>query len=537
MPRPKVQYEITGKDKTKQAVNSVKSNFKSLGKTAGKLRGSLGTLFGVGGTLAFAGLIKGSLQAGDNLLKMSAQLGVSVEQLSRFQYAAESANVPINDFNTGMQRMERRLSEVANTGKGEAAPALDRLGLSAKKLQQLKPDQQMLAIAEALSQIKDPAEQVELAFKFFDSGGVKFLRFMKDGAKGMEDMAKKSDELGRTLTEAAAKDMANAEQAVTDLSGSFRGLFNIIAVNVGPSLSSLANWLSKKIPESSKLAGKAINEMQKAFLKGDQAVLKSMIRTKSFLAGITWGKMAEQYNAEVKKLTASLAKTAAELNTLDGLFAFKDQPKFNAGINETAKLTAAATPNVKKFSGALRDYGLAAGESNLKAQKSIKATQITINQFGENTAQALSDSFAQGLFDPLDNSLEGMVASFSSALRRMASEAAAQQIFGALVGLFGGPSPNAPAAGSSTPAPSARPSGGSSKSGGFAKSSGVNIDVQIINNASDSTRVTTGPSDSGNGIKVMIERFEQAIAGSVSRGQGPLSRQLEATYKLNRAGG
>ena len=54
--------------------------------------------------------------------------------------------------------------------------------------------------------------------------------------------------------------------------------------------------------------------------------------------------------------------------------------------------------------------------------------------YAERAAQNMQDTFAQFLFDPFENGVEGMVRQFADAMQRMAAEAAAAQIFEYLTG-------------------------------------------------------------------------------------------------------
>ena len=69
-----------------------------------------------------------------------------------------------------------------------------------------------------------------------------------------------------------------------------------------------------------------------------------------------------------------------------------------------------------------------------------------------------------------------------------------------------------------------------------AASKGINMQVNIINNASDRVQ-TTAQSNSAGGLEIIIDQIESKIARNVTRGVGPVSSALTNTFGLNRATG
>lgn len=61
-----------------------------------------------------------------------------------------------------------------------------------------------------------------------------------------------------------------------------------------------------------------------------------------------------------------------------------------------------------------------------------KKTTDTMSVFAEQAGRNMQDSFADFLFDPFENGVDGMLKGFSNALRRMAAEMAASKVFEAI---------------------------------------------------------------------------------------------------------
>ena len=140
-----------GADKMSKSADKATKSFGGLGKSALKLAGVIGVV-----GLAFKS-IKSIFQefgAVDALAKTADRLGITTEALVGLQFAAGQTGVESNVLGTSLQRLNRRLSEVATTGGGVAKKGLDALGLTAKQLLALPLEQQFgftpNAIAEKL---------------------------------------------------------------------------------------------------------------------------------------------------------------------------------------------------------------------------------------------------------------------------------------------------------------------------------------------------------------------------------------------------
>ncbi|PUZ91270.1 hypothetical protein DC364_22680, partial [Vibrio vulnificus] len=107
----------------------------------------------------------------DQTAKFADRIGISTEALTQFRHASELTGVGAKNLDMSLQRMTRRIAEAAQ-GSGEAAPALKQLGLDAKQLGEMTPDQQLYVLADAFTQVESQSERVRLAFKLFDSEGV-----------------------------------------------------------------------------------------------------------------------------------------------------------------------------------------------------------------------------------------------------------------------------------------------------------------------------------------------------------------------------
>ena len=169
-------------------------------------------------------MVKAALTSVDALAKISDKLGVTTENLSGLQHAAQLSGVEIRTFNMGLQRLTRRVSEAA-IGTGEAQAAIKELGLDAAKLNKAGPTGGLLSIADAFAKIESQADRVRLAFKLFDSEGVALVNIVQRGASALREMMGEAQAFGLVFSRNFAAKVERANNEMLRLRGLFRGVF------------------------------------------------------------------------------------------------------------------------------------------------------------------------------------------------------------------------------------------------------------------------------------------------------------------------
>ena len=159
----------------------------------------------------FAAIYKKQAEFIDQQAKTADRLGMSTEALIGLQHAANQTGASTESLNMGLQRMTRRIGQVAATGGGEAKVALDQLGISIDEIKSKSPDQQFALIAEKMKDVHDQGQKVFLTQKLFDSEGVKLLNTLNLGADGIAAMITEAEELGISFSrlDASKVEMAN----------------------------------------------------------------------------------------------------------------------------------------------------------------------------------------------------------------------------------------------------------------------------------------------------------------------------------------
>ena len=380
MPR-KIVQEITAVDNTKRAFDSVS---RSLGNLRGLFAG-LGAAISIG---AIGRVAQEALRGADEINKLSTQLGISTEALSQYQFVAERTGVSFNALTTALQRQSRRIAEAAQ-GTGVAASALDDLGLSAQALQQLAPEQQFEIIAERIDKVENSSQKVALAFKLWDSEGVKLLRTTEGGAAAIQALRTEADDAGLTISQQFAASASEAQDALTRVGSISSALSITLASQLAPIISDVANFIARNLPRAVDFAIRAFNGLR--FIALDTAATFNdwLAQFQRFDAAVTRALGFDQWADSVEEAANQTQRSANTIRQdLVAAIAEADaqQQRFSLRISQGID-----------FQKALAVATLQQGQSNVRQRETIDATTRALQQQQEqigNYIQRLKDQRA-----------------------------------------------------------------------------------------------------------------------------------------------
>ena len=212
-----------------------------------KARSMRRIVMGVGGALAMlaggAGmtmLLRSSMQNIDATAKLADRLDMSTEALTGFQYAAEISGVSQEQLATGLQYLARNIGDAVQ-GVGEGRRAFKALGLDVAQLAAMKPEEQFLAIADAMGRLPTAAKRSSAAMQIFGRGGAPMLNLLREGRTGIERLMKANVLLGTSFSRIDASKVEAANDAMTNLKMSITGAANRLAIQLAPTIARVAN--------------------------------------------------------------------------------------------------------------------------------------------------------------------------------------------------------------------------------------------------------------------------------------------------------
>jgi hypothetical protein len=155
--------------------------------------------------------------------------GVNVQDFLELKFVAEQNRIGVDALTDGLKEMNLRADEFIQTGKGSAAEAFQRLGLSADALRQKLKDPSALftEIIGKLGEL-DRAAQIRISDEVFGgTGGEVFVKLIGQGEKGIRDTIKAGNDLGAIMDEQLIEKAAEVDRR-----------FNLIATTVSTGLKS-----------------------------------------------------------------------------------------------------------------------------------------------------------------------------------------------------------------------------------------------------------------------------------------------------------
>lgn len=189
---------------------------------------------------AIKSMVGHTLEAADALGKMSQKVGVSVEDLSRLQQAAELSDVSSEQLQTALVHLSKSAVE-ASKGTGAQADAFRDLGISVVDANgKMRPTKALLDdVADAFAGMDGGAEKTRLALDVFGKSGAEILPLLN----GLREASTEADRLGTVFSEKLAKDSEEVNDNLARLEGTFKGIAREITEALMPALKGAAREL------------------------------------------------------------------------------------------------------------------------------------------------------------------------------------------------------------------------------------------------------------------------------------------------------
>ena len=248
---------------------------RSMGRVAAKAKVVAAAAAAAGAAYA-AHLVRQGLQAADEQAKLARQLGITNEGLSTMQRAAELSGMSAGELTSNMERLNRRLGDAAD-GSGQAADALERIGLTAQDLENMAPDEQMETLGDALSGVGSQAERASIAADLFGRSGQRMLLLLDDAADTFDRARREVDDFGLALDETQTDQIEQINDDFSTMSAAIRGAGMQLASAFAPAIEHVASVvvsLSSAIGRWSQSMGEATRQTRE--LAEAQGVLEGI---------------------------------------------------------------------------------------------------------------------------------------------------------------------------------------------------------------------------------------------------------------------
>lgn len=177
--------------------------------------------------------VEGQLDAAVALKFQAERLGISTEELQKYQYAASTMGVSTKETAIAMRYFNRAVGE-AQLGTKGAVKTFQTLGML-DSVKQLKPTNELLfEFSDKLKGVKTQAERVALASRLLGRNGAAMIPMLQKGSKELKEIFKDIDELGGGYNAAFIEQSQAVNVQLKRLKFAWRSIYVAVATEVLP---------------------------------------------------------------------------------------------------------------------------------------------------------------------------------------------------------------------------------------------------------------------------------------------------------------
>ena len=204
----------------------------------GKVAGAAIGVAVVGAAVGLAALTKAAIDNADKLSKASQKMGMTVEALSRLQYAAKLSGVELSGLQTGMNALARNMAA--------GSEAFTQLGVAITNSDgTLRSSVSVIGdIADRFAGMEDGATKTALALEIFGRSGADLIPLLNGGSAGLAAMAQEADNVGATISGTTGKAAEKFNDTLAKIEATMGGVVNKVMVAVLPALQDLADIIA-----------------------------------------------------------------------------------------------------------------------------------------------------------------------------------------------------------------------------------------------------------------------------------------------------
>lgn len=196
---------------------------------------------------AFAGWIKGAIDAMDKTEELSQKVGISVEQLGGLQLAFKMGGVEAGALQLAMSKLSTGIAE-GNNGLKAMGIQLKNTDGSAKTTRDIFGE-----IADKFENYADGAQKTALAIEVFGKSGADLLPILNGGSESLAEFDAMAKKLGITLDTETAEKAAQFNDTLDLVGVGFQGLAQNLAAQILPALQDLADRFFEAMSEGDRM--------------------------------------------------------------------------------------------------------------------------------------------------------------------------------------------------------------------------------------------------------------------------------------------
>jgi hypothetical protein len=192
-----------------------------------------------------AALTKNAINTADAMSKQSQSVGMAIETLSAYSYAAEMGGVENEKFVSSLAKFNR-VTDDAFKGVGSGVDAYDALGISILDSSgKLKTNAELFAeVADQFQRMPDGIEKTALATDLFGRSGADLIPVLNGGKESLAEMTAEAERLGLVISEDTGKRAELFNDNLEKMQKAVTGLGLRIAEDALPALNDLTGTIN-----------------------------------------------------------------------------------------------------------------------------------------------------------------------------------------------------------------------------------------------------------------------------------------------------
>ncbi len=217
---------VQGMDKAERSSQKWRDNVKKDAAAVGSALAAVGTAAAaaaIGVSAAGIALVKNTSEQITETDRWAKSLKMSTQDLLSWQFAAEKAGLTGDNIADIFKDINDKVGDAVLNKSGEAAQALDTLGLSAEKLAQQSPDKQLLAISSALQKIPSQAGKTNI-LESLGNDLSKMLPLFDNNNEKLKQFIQLSKDFGVAPPQEDIDNLVKVNQFFQDIESSAQGL-------------------------------------------------------------------------------------------------------------------------------------------------------------------------------------------------------------------------------------------------------------------------------------------------------------------------
>lgn len=197
-----------------------------------------------GAVKSFTSMARSIFSTINNTAALARNIGIGITELEGLRHAADQmTTIGAEGLTSVLERLTRRVG-LAVDGMGAASGALEQLGLDARELANMSPDEQFRRIADRIAALPTHAERAGVAFQIFGREGSKMVDMLSAGSAGIDAFTRDITLLQGELTMLDASKVEAMDGAINRMQKAAVGGFRQLAILVAPAVETVANLVT-----------------------------------------------------------------------------------------------------------------------------------------------------------------------------------------------------------------------------------------------------------------------------------------------------